>query len=48
MVIENTAFLSDLALFFPKIAHKLYDRKEELETFVKKINSRNTISLCIS
>ena len=27
---------------------KLYDRKEELETFVKKINSRNTISLCIS
>ena len=35
MVIENTAFLSDLALYFPKITHKLYDRKEAWKSILE-------------
>lgn len=29
LVAENTAFVADLALHFPKYFHKLYDRRHE-------------------
>ena len=28
MVLENTAFTADLALYLPKMFHKLYDKNE--------------------
>jgi hypothetical protein len=32
MVFENTAFAADLALHFPKMFHKLYDKNKTWQT----------------
>ena len=35
MVIENTAFASDLALHFPDRFHQLYDKNHEWQTILE-------------
>lgn len=35
MVIENTAFAADLALHFPNIFHKLYDKNTEWQSILE-------------
>jgi hypothetical protein len=32
MIFENTAFAADLALHFPKMFHKLYDKNQSWQT----------------
>ncbi len=34
-VIENTAFVSDLGLHFPRAFHKIYDKKSGWKTILK-------------